>query len=271
MRIKGKSITITGAARGIGKSLAHKFFAEGARIAVVDIDYESVRSVAKEVEGIGLHCDVTDENQIKNMISRVELEFGQIDIFVSNAGVYLDETGHAASASNETWKTNWELHVMSHVYAARSLLPGMIQRKNGYFIQVISAAALLSQVGNAAYSATKQAALGFAESMAISHKSDGINVSVVCPQYVATEMLGYPANIIGRPSDSVFTPNDVADAIVSGVKSENFLILPHSEVFKYMNFKSNNYQKWIDEMVKLREKSLKISKKLDIKEIHKYI
>lgn len=271
MDIADKVIIITGGASGIGKALARKFSAEGGKIVIADINEKRLKIVSNKLNCEGNLCDVTDEKQIQFLIESVNTKLGPVDIFVSNAGTILGETSHAASATDCIWNQCWQLHVMSHVYAARSLLPGMIKRKNGCFLQIISAAALLSQIGDSAYSATKQAALGFAESLAISHKMDGIQVSVACPQYVATDMLGYSESALAYRPQTVLTPDEVAESIIIGLKKEHFLILPHQEVYQYMKFKSSKYNKWIDQMSKLRTRALKKSTTLDIKKLHKFI
>ena len=110
------------------------------------------------------------------LVERVEHDVGPIDLFVSNAGVgFGDANGSAASKQggmvpcDDRWQACWDINVMAHVYAARALLPRMIERGGGHLVNVASAAGLLSQVGDAAYSATKHAAVAFAESLAITH------------------------------------------------------------------------------------------------------
>ena len=271
MEIKNKTVIVTGGARGIGKCLAAEFVSQNAKVAIADILEIEIKNTAKMLGVLGIVCDVTKEEQVKNLVSTVESELGPIDFFVSNAGINVGEDTHSASASNKTWNNCWNVNVMAHVYAARKVLPSMIKRKDGYFVQVISAAALLSQIGDAAYSSTKHAALGFAESLAITHKSDGIRVSAVCPQYVSTNMLGYTNENSKHLFPSVKNPSEVAKIIISGIKSEKFLILTHPEVYEFMQFKSKSYDKWIFQMSKLREKILKKHSKLDMKSIHKYI
>ena len=174
MELKGKVAVITGGASGIGKAIATRFAEEGARIAIADLVLEKAQETADAVNGIAIQCDVTSEEQIKDLVSEVEIRVGPIDLFCSNAGVAFGEGVHSASAGNEVWQTCWDIHVMSHVYAARAVLPSMIERGEGYLLNMASAAGLLSQIGDAAYSATKHAAVGFAESLAITHADDGI-------------------------------------------------------------------------------------------------
>ncbi|MEO9463811.1 MAG: SDR family oxidoreductase, partial [Marinomonas sp.] len=179
MDLKNKTIIITGGARGIGAALATRFAKEGAKLVVADLDEGAARATAAAIDGLGVACDVTKEADVQALVKRAEQHFGSVDMFCSNAGVCLGEPSHSASASNDTWALCWDVHVMAHVYAARAVLPGMIERGSGYLLQMSSAAGLLSQIGDAAYSATKHAALGFAESAAISHGGDGIKVSVI--------------------------------------------------------------------------------------------
>ena len=267
---KDKIVIITGGANGIGKQLAKEFAKYGATVAIADLCLEKANSAAKPINGVGFLCDVTKEDQIQNMINKVRNIFGRVDIFVSNAGICLGEGRHSASASNEVWNSCWEVNVMAHVYAARATLPEMIKNQTGHFVQVISAASLLSQIGDAAYSTTKHAALGFAESLAITHKSDGIDVSVICPQYIATKMLGFEEDKINAEVN-LMTAEELAEIVIPEILNKKFLILPHPEVYKFMNFKSKSYDKWINQMHQLRMRTLKNAGTLNIETIHKFI
>ncbi len=271
MRLKGKTTIITGAASGIGAALARRFAAEGARVVVADLDGDRAHAVAQQIGGLGLACDVTREADIQALVADTETHFGPVDLFCSNAGVFHGEPGHAASASNAVWQHCWDLHVMSHVYAARAVLPGMIARGSGYLLQMASAAGLLSQIGDAAYSTTKHAAVGFAESLAISHGDQGIGVSVICPQYVATPMLGYSDGETAADHPGVLSPSDVADAVVRGVAAEQFLILPHAQVADYVLAKAQDTDRWLGGMRKLRRRVIGELGPADLKEMHKLI
>lgn len=281
MNIKGKNIVITGGARGIGAAIASRFLAESANVVLADLDGDAVIATATKLndgvtdtdsnECIGVVCDVTKEDDVKALVRTTEAHFGQVDLFCSNAGVCLDEPTHSASASNDIWNQCWNVHVMAHVYAARAVLPKMIERGDGYLLQMSSAAGLLSQIGNAAYSATKHAAIGFAESLAITHGRDGIKVSVICPQYVATPMLGYSDNAELHDTAGVITPDALAETVVQGIEQECFLILPHPDVAQYIRFKSANYDKWLSEMKKLRCKIVDEIGSTDIAQMHSLI
>ena len=271
MNLKDKTIIVTGGARGIGAAVANRFAAEGAKVVVADLNKTMAQATAAEFDGLGLACDVTKEADIQLLVDATEAHFGPVDMFFSNAGVCLGEPTHSASASNDTWSLCWNVHVMAHVYAARAVLPGMIKRGKGYLLQMASAAGLLSQIGNAAYCATKHAAIGFAESVAITHGNDGIKVSVICPQYVATAMLGYADKGAASDLPGVITPENLAETVLEGVESETFLILPHPDVAKFIQFKSGNYDKWLGAMRKLRSEIIDEIGTTDLEAMHRLV
>lgn len=269
MDLKNKTVVITGAARGIGAALAKRFAEEGANLILGDLNESAVKETAFSVKGFGIKCDVTKESDIQNLVSFANENYSAVDMFVSNAGVCFGEGEHSASASNKDWQTCWEIHVMSHVYAARAVLPAMIERGDGYLLQMASAAGLLSQIGDAAYSATKHAAVGFAESLAITHGKQGIKVSAICPQYVATQMIGYEENSSAADNPSVLTPEKVADCVLQGVMNEQFLILPHPEVEQFMQHKTADYDRWLGGMKKLRSNIVDAVGSTKIEDLHK--
>jgi NAD(P)-dependent dehydrogenase (short-subunit alcohol dehydrogenase family) len=257
MDVAGKVVIVTGGANGIGKALCERFHRAGARkVIVADLEEDNARAVADALDGEAFGVNVRDEAAITAMVEAVESRYGQIDLFCSNAGIIaLDgEPWWATSAPNGTWEAMWDIHVMSHVYAARACLPGMLERGEGYFLNTASAAGLLSQIGDAAYSTTKHAAIGFAESLAITHGDDGIRVSVLCPQAVATRMVGDVSEGAGAAAgvDGVITPEQVADSVIEGLAAESFLILPHPEVEQYRQNKAANYDRWLGGMRKMR-------------------
>ncbi len=257
MQVSGRVVIVTGGGSGIGKALCERFHAEGAaRVVVVDRDRESAEYTARSIDGLAYAVDVRDEAKIAALVADIEQQCGQIDLFCSNAGIIAGdgEPWHATSAANDTWQAMWEIHVMAHVYAARACLPGMIERGEGYFLNMASAAGLLNQIGDAAYSTTKHAAVGFAEALAITHGDDGIKVSCVCPQAVATRMIGSVEGGGTAGVDGVLSAEQVAAAVIEGLASEQFLILPHAEVASYRQLKAENYDRWLGGMRKLRRK-----------------
>jgi NAD(P)-dependent dehydrogenase (short-subunit alcohol dehydrogenase family) len=254
MQVADKVVIVTGGANGIGKGLCERFHAEGARVVIVaDLEIDSARVVADAIGGEAFAVDVRDESAIQAMVAEVESRHGAVDLFCSNAGIIAGdgEPWWATSASNDTWNAMWDIHVMAHVYAARACLPGMIERGSGYFLNTASAAGLLNQVGDAAYSTTKHAAIGFAESLSITHGDDGIGVSVLCPQAVATRMIGDVADGGSAGVDGVITPEQVADAAIKGMAEDKFLILPHESVVLYRERKTADYDRWLGGMRKL--------------------
>jgi len=248
-------VVVTGAASGIGAALCRRFQLEGARAVVAaDLNGDGARQVAEEIGGLGLQADVSVEADIVRLVQETEKQRGPVNLFCSNAGVAYgdDPGGTAASCSNENWQKAWGINVMAHVYAARAVLPGMINRGAGYLLNTVSAAGLLNQIGSAPYSTTKHAAIGFAESLAITHGDDGIKVSVICPQAVATPMLGDFEDGGPQGVDGIIAPEDVAESVIQGLARESFLILPHEEVRLYMQRKISDYDRWLKGMRRLR-------------------
>lgn len=257
MVVSGKVVVVTGGGNGIGKALCERFHREGAqKVIVVDREEDSARAVAEAIAGDAFAVDVRDENAIKAMVATVEERYGRIDLFCSNAGIIAGdgEPWWVSSASNDTWQAMWDIHVMAHVFAARACLPGMVARGEGYFLNTVSAAGLLNQIGDAAYSTTKHAALGFAEALAITHGDDGIKVSALCPQAVATRMIGSVESGGTAGVDGILTPEQVADVVIAGLADERFLILPHTEVAQYRAHKAADYDRWLGGMRKLRRR-----------------
>ena len=254
MELKDKVVVVTGAAGGIGAGLAKRFAQEGARhVAVADLNGEGAQAVAAEIGGSGHALNVRDEDAVAALVRAIESDVGPIDLFCSNAGILAMDGGDwwATSSPNETWQAMWEIHVMAHIYAARACLPSMIERGSGYFLHTVSAAGLLTQPYTAAYATTKHASLGFAETLAISHADDGIGVSCLCPQGVQTPMLGdSDGGCAGL--DGILSTEQVAEAVVAGLREESFLILPHEEVRQYFLNKAQNYDRWLGGMRKLR-------------------
>ena len=257
MQVAGKVVVVTGGGNGIGQALCEAFHEAGAaKVVVADLDGERARAVAASVDGAAFTCDVGVEANIKHVIDATERDHGPIGLFCSNAGIgggFDPLTVNAGGTSDEPWQKSWAIHVMAHVYAARHLIPLMKARGGGYFLNTISAAGLLSQVGSPAYSTTKHAAVGFAENLAISHRAHGIKVSILCPQGVDTNMLkSIPKG--PQSGDGDLTPQQVAADALAGIEAETFLILPHPQVIDYMRKKTENYDRWIGGMAKIQAK-----------------
>jgi len=256
MQIRDKVVVVTGAANGIGRALAERFVREGARgVCIGDLDETQGRDVTSSCGARFVRCDVRKEQDIQRLIAEAEQAYGPVDLFCGNAGIFVLDgaDGNVAGASNSDWTRIWEINVMAHVYAARALLPAMVARGSGYFLITASAAGLLSQIGSAPYSVTKHAAVGFAESLAIAHGGQGIGVSVLCPQGVATNMTRGQGDT-PQSADGMLQPEQVAQHVVEGLGDERFLILPHPEVLTYMQRKTADYDRWIRGMQRFRQK-----------------
>jgi len=271
LEFQGKIIILTGAAGGIGAALAREFTQRGARLALCDLNAPALNDLSQELGALQMICDVTVESNIQAVVTEVEATLGPVDIFFSNAGFSTGEPDHAASAPDRVWQAAWDLHVMAHVYACRAVLPAMLARGQGYLVQMASAAGLLNQIGDAAYSTSKHAAIGFAEALAISHGDEGLKVSVVCPQYVATPMLGYYDPASAAPLPGVLSPEVTAQRVADAMEEERFLILPHPQVADYMVFKATKPDKWLSAMRKLRARLVAKLGKLDLAQMHKWM
>jgi NAD(P)-dependent dehydrogenase (short-subunit alcohol dehydrogenase family) len=257
MDIKDKIVVVTGGADGIGAGLCRAFAREGAAVVVVaDRNGEGAAAVAREIGGEAVTLDVSDGAAVAAMVADIEARHGRIDLFCSNAGVGDGDPDrqNAASSPDAVWQRAWGVNVMAHVYAARAVTPGMAARGGGYILNTVSAAGLLSQIGGAVYSTTKHAAIGFAESLAITHGDQGIKVSVLCPQGVDTAMLRAGGDNQPQNLDGVLTPDQVAQSVIEGLAAERFLILPHPEVLTYMQRKAADYDRWLGGMRRLRAK-----------------
>jgi NAD(P)-dependent dehydrogenase (short-subunit alcohol dehydrogenase family) len=257
MQVNGKIVVVTGGANGIGRALCEAFHGAGAaKVVVADLDIAGARAVAASIEGAAFKCDVAQEKDILHVIEETERQFGPIALFCSNAGIgagFDPLSENAGGASDEPFVRSFAIHVMAHIYAARHLIPRFKARGGGYFLNTISAAGLLSQVGSSAYSTTKHATVGFAENLAISHRADGIKVSILCPQGVDTDMLrSIPKG--PQSGDGDLPPAQVAKDALEGIEQETFLILPHPQVLGYMRSKTDNYDRWIAGMAKIQAK-----------------
>lgn len=234
MKLAGKRAIVTGGGAGIGAALAERFRREGAQVTTADI------------RGGDVFCDVSQEENIARLIESA----GEIDVFVSNAGIGLPG---GPEVSNSDWDRIWRINTMSHIWAARHLLPKWLARGSGYFVNTVSAAGLLTQIGSAPYAVTKHAALSFAEWLHITHYDQGIRVSAICPQGVKTDLLrGTTFRGTGFLLETAIEPSVVADATVAAIEAERFLVLPHPEVEKFFQNKANDYERWLRGLRKLQ-------------------
>jgi NAD(P)-dependent dehydrogenase (short-subunit alcohol dehydrogenase family) len=251
MKLQDKVVVVTGGGNGIGRALCRRFAAEGAKAVIVaDIKLDDARKVATEIGGFEYAVDVASESEIQKLVGDVLKKYGQIDLFCSNAGIGVEGD---CEVTNHDWQRIWDINTMAHVWASRYVLPGMLARKEGYLLQTVSAAGLLTQIGSAPYAVTKHAALALAEWLSITYGDQGIKVSALCPQGVKTRMLEN-AEFGGGTFllEGALEPEQVADAVVKGLEAESFLILPHPEVLEYMRRKTADYDRWLRGMRRLQ-------------------
>ncbi|MBW2413997.1 MAG: SDR family oxidoreductase [Deltaproteobacteria bacterium] len=250
MKLADKHVVVTGGASGIGRSLCLRFATEGARAVVVaDRDEEGAARVAVECGGEPFALDVSDEAGVRALVAQAEERSGPVDLFVSNAGIGI---GGGVEVPDDEWQRIWDINVMAHVYAARALLPGILERGEGYLVSTASAAGLLTQIGSAPYAVTKHAAVALAEWLAVTYGERGLKVSVLCPQAVRTAMTaGGDGGAAGV--DGMMEPEQVADCVVEALDEERFLILPHPEVEEYMQRKAGDYDRWLRGMQRLQK------------------
>ncbi|MEA2466870.1 MAG: hypothetical protein QOJ57_996 [Thermoleophilaceae bacterium] len=245
---------VTGGASGIGAALARAFAAEGARVVVADLDADGAAAVAGEVGGLGLCVDVGSEEGIAALVASAQDANGPIDLFFSNAGVP-GPGGGPIEVDPGAWQQTWDVNVMAHVWAARAVLPGMLERGDGYLLNTASAAGLLTHVAAAPYTVTKHAAVALAEWLSINYRDAGVRVSCLCPQAVRTPMMmatvedASGASVLA--SGGMLEPEDVARVTVEAIGDERFLILPHPEVAKYMAVKATEPERWLAGMRRL--------------------
>jgi NAD(P)-dependent dehydrogenase (short-subunit alcohol dehydrogenase family) len=252
MELSEKVVVVTGGASGIGRALARRFAAEGARgVVVADLDGAGAQAVAEEIGGLGVACDVGNEQQVGDLIGQAQDAYGPIDLFCANAGVAV---GTDEQAPDAEWDLAFAVNVRAHVYAARALVPAWLERGEGYFLATASAAGLLTQIGSAPYAVTKHAAVAFAEWLSITYGDRGIRVSCLCPMGVRTPMTEGDdlATAIVATAGDMLDAEDVAATVADGLRTERFLILPHPEVMTFLQRKADDHERWLAGMRRLQ-------------------
>jgi NAD(P)-dependent dehydrogenase (short-subunit alcohol dehydrogenase family) len=248
MELRNKVVVITGSGGGLGEACARRFTAEGAKVVVTDIDAGGVERVSQSIGSVGLAADITVEANVQAVAELARRTYGEIDLWFSNAG-YAGSRQPGDLQGNDLWDRTWNLHVMSHVYATRAVLPAMLARGDGYLVQTASVVALAAQADKAAYSVTKHAALALAEWLALTFRPKGIKVSCFCPGPMLTPMLlsnDYPPD---HPVlRAALTPEEAADLLVSSIRQERFLILDSDAGESSLRAKAADYEKWLTDL-----------------------
>lgn len=260
MELAGTVTIVTGAASGIGEAIAEAFVAEGAaHVVIADRDERGAQRVAEGLGDVatGVGIDVSDEAAIVAMVNETEAAHGPVDVFVSNAGYGLPG---GLELPDDEWTRMMDVHVWSHLYAARAVVPGMAERGRGYILNTASAAGLLTQMDSGPYAVSKHAAVAFAEWLSINYGDKGVGVSVLCPQAVRTNILGDRARM-GEVSgarqagqDGILEPEDAARACLEAMREGRFLVLPHPEVETYFQRKASDYDRWLNGMRRFRRR-----------------
>lgn len=247
MNIQNQVAIVTGGASGIGRALARRLAAEGARgVVVADRQWEAAQAVAQKIGGLAVACDVSREADIQALVARTREHYGQVDAYFSNAGI-LGRPG-GIELEDPLWDAMWNIHGMAHVWAARAVVPEMVERGSGFFLVTASAAGLLSIVESAPYAVTKHAAVAFAEWLRIAYGRRGVQVACLCPQSVQTAMVSGDGGSAG--GDGILPPEQVAGDVMQAMESGQFLVLPHPEVAQYYAHKAQNPERWLGGMQK---------------------
>lgn len=258
MNLDGKVSIITGSASGIGAACARSFAAEGARVVVADRDTKGARAVADEIKGLAVECNVRRSEDIQALVGAAEKAYGPVDVFFSNAGIA--NGTDPLESSLEVWQQQWEIHVMSHVYAVRAVLPSMIERGSGYLIQTASMAGILISHGNAPYTVTKHAAVGLAEWLSITYHDRGIRSSLLAPLGVRTPMLDASSPFARLAAGPIKEPDEVARMVVEAVHEERFLILTDPIAQRWIEQKALDLERWLKGMRRLQARMEKESR-----------
>jgi len=250
--LNGKIAIVTGGASGIGKACASAFHAKGAKVVIADLNAEAAAKAGEAFGGFGQGVDVTNEASLARLINQTERQLGPVDIFMSNAGIGVSDgpLWGAGDAPTPSWDACWQVNVMASVFAARLLAKSMASRQ-GHFIITASAAGLLNQIGDAPYSATKAAAVSFAESLAITHGDDGLKVQCLCPEGVKTPLVkGIEGGAQGL--SGYLEADDVAQILLKAMEDNRFMVTTHEQTAGYAAMKGSERDRWVGGMRKLR-------------------
>jgi NAD(P)-dependent dehydrogenase (short-subunit alcohol dehydrogenase family) len=255
--LAGKIAVVTGGAHGIGRALVDELVRERARgVVIFDRDVSGLASLCESSLTAGtaiVACqgDVAVPDDLARMVRVTEAEFGRVDILCSNAGVMIEG---GIDVPDQEWRRSWDVNVMAHVRAVRSVLPGMLSRHEGVFLSVLSAAAFLTAPDAAPYTVTKHAALGFAEWLAINYAHCGIRVCAVCPEAVDTQMLrtslaGGAAGVQKIAAQGqVLSPAEVAASAIRSLKNGDFLVTTHPRTLRHAQRKWADVDQWVGAM-----------------------
>jgi 3-oxoacyl-[acyl-carrier protein] reductase len=215
MLLKGKVALVTGAGRGIGKTIALRFAEEGASLILCARTAAQLQETAQAIERTDRPCliaaaDVAKEEEVRRLAQDGLDRFGQIDILVNNAGISI--ANPFLDTSNADWDDTINVNLKGVIYCIRAVLPGMLQRGSGVVINIASAAGLRGLPGSSAYTATKAAVIGLTHSLAEEVGPRGIRLNVICPGPIKSEMLDQSPvkDFVLKNKAHLLPPDDVA-------------------------------------------------------------
>ena len=218
--LKDRVVFVTGAGRGIGRAIAERLAAEGARVAALDLDEATARATGEATGGIGLGMDVTDGASVRAAIDEASRRLGAADVLVNNAG--WDKAEPFVKSAEDTWDKVIAINLKGPIRVTRAVLDPMIERRKGRIISISSDAGRVGSTGEAVYSAAKAGIIGFSKTLARELARYQINVNVVCPGPTNTQLLRdvAPANsklidALTRavPFGRVGEPDEIAAAV----------------------------------------------------------
>jgi 2-hydroxycyclohexanecarboxyl-CoA dehydrogenase len=187
VRLEGKSALVTGGASGIGAACCLRLAAEGARVAVCDINVEAARSVAADLDGDAFEMDVTDASSVGDAVAAVEGAIGPVDLLVNNAGT--DEFGFFKDTDEDMWARIIAVNLTGVMRVTHAVLPGMIERGGGRMVNVASEAGRVGSSGSAVYSAAKGGVIAFTKTIAREGARFGVYCNAVAPGPIDTPLL----------------------------------------------------------------------------------
>jgi NAD(P)-dependent dehydrogenase (short-subunit alcohol dehydrogenase family) len=254
MDLNDRCAVVTGGGHGIGRALAERLAAEGARVVVADVHEARAQKIAGRIDGLAVACDVGDPAAVADLVARAEAAFGPVHVFCSNAGI--GDRGPDLGSTVDQVREIVDVNLLAHVWAAQQVVPGMVERGEGHLVQTISSAALITGPSGMGYTLTKHGALGFAEWLALTYAHLGIVVTCLCPNAVNTGMLGRNEDDEGRSARSsspvianigdVVEPELCADMAIDAMRDRHFLVLPHPRVGESFARKAADYDRWLE-------------------------